>query len=458
MLENRSFDHMLGKLFNPEFDNLSNPRDPANPIDIIKTNTNANYINDLIDPGHSIKDVNIQLFGKEFPGTGESPNNKGFVLSYSQQKDITYDTASNIMNCFDPVKLPVLTALAKEYAVCTSWYSSVPGPTWPNRFFVHCATSGGFTDNTFRNYPMIPIYKKLSDANISWNIYFHDFPQSLALDYLRGDLLREKYKLFSKFKLDAASGNLPSYSFIEPAYYTILTEKASDQHPPHDVKAGDDLIAHIYNSLLNSPKWNETLFIIIYDEHGGIFESKAPPSAINPDGKLFPGSNDSPPFNFDRLGLRVPAVIISPYINKSTIDTTEHYDHTSLLATVEKRFGLTPLTERDTNALTFDHLLSRDIPRNDCISLPEVNEPILKDIFSLVRSNLESLADFVKKEIEGASKAIPMQSQLDMLELAKNLNPDEPKILRFIESKLPVNTEHQVAMIILHAVKEFLNL
>ena len=121
--------------------------------------------------------VNIQLFNVPEGSFTTPPLNRGFVFDYAQQPGNT-QKAHNIMRCFAPDKLPVLTTLAKEFAICDHWFASVPGPTWPNRFFVHTATSDGHVDNQLRAYAMRTIYDNLKDAGVSWRIYFHDFPSA----------------------------------------------------------------------------------------------------------------------------------------------------------------------------------------------------------------------------------------------------------------------------------------
>lgn len=355
-LENRSFDHMLGFLGTPngltgdEF-NLTDPDDPASAR--VPVSNTAEYLGDLdVDPSHEVTQVREQLYGAAGVPRADGRHNVGFVLNYGRQPGAPQ--APNIMKCFDPAKLPTLVSLAREYAVCGRWYSSVPGQTWPNRFFLHCATSGGFADNKLRTFPMRTIYENIEDAHLEWGIYFHDIPQSLTLERLQTPARRARFKLFQAFASDAAAGRLPNYAFLEPRYFNTPLGKANDQHPPHDVQLGEHLIADIYEALRQSPAWGKTLFVIVYDEHGGIYDHVLPPAAVNPDGRI----SADPPCDFTQLGLRVPAVLVSPRIARATVDDTPH-DHTSLLATVKEIFGLKEfLTERDRQAKTFTQLLA----------------------------------------------------------------------------------------------------
>ncbi|MGH9433892.1 MAG: alkaline phosphatase family protein, partial [Terriglobia bacterium] len=223
MLENRSFDHMLGYLRSATYPiegltgNEFNLEDPSNPASIqVNVNDQANYQGDLhIDPAHDTLSVNDQLFGTPIPAPGSTPTNRWFIFNYAHVHGNNPANAHNIMKCFAPAKIPALTTLAQEFAVCDHWHAAVPGQTWPNRFFVHAATSDGFLDNTMRYYGMRTIYDNLSAQGVSWNIYFHDVPQSLALARLQSSLCKDRFKLFDHFKNDDHEATQPGYSFIE---------------------------------------------------------------------------------------------------------------------------------------------------------------------------------------------------------------------------------------------------
>jgi phospholipase C len=382
MLENRSFDHMLGFLntqpptiegltgneWNPQnFDNWPN----VPPADRVDVNRDASYEDfKEYDPDHSFEGTAIQVSGPHLvPATDK---NMGFVFSYNrkiQKEGGNPHLGRQIMQCFSPQRLPVLTQLAQEFAVCDHWFSSVPGPTWPNRFFVHAATSDGkVTNDATHLYDMRTIYQNLAAAGKSWKIYYHDIAQAFALTKLIPDW-DDKFKRISTFFNDVESGNLPNYSFIEPRYHTLLSWKANDQHPGNDAKWGEFLIADIYEAIRkNETLWKKTLLVILYDEHGGFYDHVPPPidgengiTVVNPDGK----KSSDPEFAFNRLGMRVPALLVSPYIEKRHVDKTV-YDHASVPATIKKIFNLPSfLTKRDENANTFDHNLTLDALRSD---------------------------------------------------------------------------------------------
>jgi phospholipase C len=373
MLENRSFDHMLG-YFQPAGNtvdglkgNESNRSDIANPSSTLTTvSNNAAYTGDFtlpgnpgktteVDPGHEFTDVDAQLYARVGGQRPAAPNNLGFVDNYRRRPNSSTALAPNVMKCFGPDRVPVLTTLASEFAVCDKWFSSVPGPTWPNRLFVHCGTSDGNVVHKNQLYGMRTVEKLLRNKKRSSRIYAGDIAQSLLLRELI--FMGGVFSFMDAFYAHVRQRKLPTYSFIEPDYFG---GNATDQHPPHDVAVGEDLIGKVYEALRQSPYWEKSVLVVLYDEHGGLYDHVPPPAAVNPDGK----SSANPPFDFKRLGVRVPAVVVSPFVPKGTVDSTV-YDHTSITATLRKWFGLGPLTQRDAAANTFDGLLSLTTPRTD---------------------------------------------------------------------------------------------
>ena len=390
MLENRSFDCMLGKLYpkSAAFEGLSghetNPwhqNDGTIVMEPVWNDAGMGPATACIpdpDPGELfLQDMDVQLFGLNgAPGDGVPPMS-GFVDNYVRQTGTKPgpDPAS-VMHYFTPQQVPVLSTLAKAFGVSDQWHASAPCQTWPNRFFVHTGTAGGYVDNSPPHFPyMMPsIFKRLGDKRKSWKVYFHDLPQAATL----ADLwvaAPTHFKLFDEeFAKDAAAGNLPNYSFIEPRYFTDEFGKLlpSDQHPPHNVVYGEQLIAQVYNAVRSAPTWKHSLLIICYDEHGGCYDHVPPPLAVPPDPKRTLGG-----FAFDRYGVRVPAVIISPYMPPGEIVRSSEtglphqgppypFDHTSILATLRKLFDLgEPLTARDAVAPDLMSALSLADPQND---------------------------------------------------------------------------------------------
>src|SRR5262249_39572352 len=153
------------------------------------------------------------------------------------------------------------------------------GPTWPNRFFVHAATSKGVvTNDVFVNFDMRTIFENLSDAGLTWKIYSHDFPQAQLFGRLTQPQFADNWDSIGGFKRDAAGGTLPHYSFIEPKY-TRLFGPGNSQHPPEDVRAGDQLIDDVYHAVRTSPAWSDSMLVVTYDEHGGTYDHVFPPDA-----------------------------------------------------------------------------------------------------------------------------------------------------------------------------------
>ena len=377
MLENRSFDSMLGRLYakGPGFDGLSgdesNPQAGANEVRVWgsdATDAAAMSIPDP-DPGELWTDINMQLFGLHgAPGTGV-PTMNGFVDNYLRQPGGPDPKA--IMHYYEPEQVPVLSRLAKQFAVSDQWFASAPCQTWPNRFFLHCATADGYQNNSPTHFPylMETVFNRFEDVKRPWRIYFHDFPQTLTLTRLWPYL--DHFRFIDDFVEDARNGELPDYAFIEPRYFPDL-ELPNDQHPPHNVGMGEELIARVYNAVRQSPAWEKTLLLITYDEHGGCYDHAPPPLAVPPD-------KDHPePFGFDRYGVRIPAVLVSPYIKPGTVlraapdgDLPHQgppypFDHTSVFATLRGIFGNLggPLTERDRVAPDLSSVLGLDAPDN----------------------------------------------------------------------------------------------
>ncbi len=404
MLENRSFDHMLGfaglsgtdaatgeptraddLIGEPHFN--IDPNDPAKTPVFATTPADLKIYPPDRDPGHEFNNVLMQLCGADAsypdPVTKRYPaiNNSGFIASYRKSGA---PNPANIMKCFLPEQVPVLTTLAHEFAVCDHWFSSIPGPTWPNRFFIHAASSGGLDDSpsSFQSATSIlidgyrfqngTIFDRLDDRCLDWVVFMGDeLPQVLAISGMTDERLAGHFKSFDDFADTVNDPNFrTSYIFIEPNYGNVLPFTPGDftcgnsEHPLDDVTRGERLIKKVYETIRNSPHWNDSLLLITFDEHGGFYDHVAPPSTISPGDEITDDDNNHHNFDFTQLGVRVPAIVVSPLIPRGIIDHTL-YDHTSLPATVENLFGLKPLTNRDALANTLNHLLSLTTPRTD---------------------------------------------------------------------------------------------
>jgi phospholipase C len=374
MLENRSFDSLLGTLYknSATFEGLSgneqNPDTNGAPV-VVWNSPGSDEATMRIpdpDPGELWTDINMQLFVNAAPAPGAVPTMAGFVQNYLAQQPLNPQAVygpKSVMHYFAPNQVPVLSQLAKQFAVCDHWFASAPCQTWPNRWFVHAATADGHENNNPPHFPDVPtIYNRFEEVdNENWKIYFHDIAQAHTL--LQLFLLGGHFQSYTQFKADCQTGQLPAYFFIEPQYFADFGHPENDQHPPSVVTLGEQLIADVYNSLRASKVWRSTLLIVTYDEHGGCYDHVAPPAAVPPNPPL-PGQT----FGFDRYGVRVPAIIVSPYVSPGTIfrqTSGAPYDHTSIIATVRKRFGLSPsLTKRDAAAPDLDNLLSLPKPTN----------------------------------------------------------------------------------------------
>ena len=408
MLENRSFDQMLGFLYtangnksptNQPFEGLtgneSNPDDAGREIRVFKIDGSAPhpYLMPGADPGEGFFNTNYQLFSTDDPAPGAVPTNRGFVVNFkaaiqSDQAKGFKDTLqgtdpSEIMGMYAPEMLPIMSGLARGFAVCDQWFSSAPTQTIPNRTFAAAATCQGHLDNHVKVFTCPSIFGRLGDKNIDWAIYGYNRDPLTRLDFTDTQRADEShFGHFRDFQTRCANGTLPAYTFLEPSFGA----SGNSQHPNYDVALGEQLIHDTYYAVRNGPGWNDTLLLITYDEHGGNYDHVAPPSnATPPDNSIGEFG-----FDFKRFGVRVPALLISPRIAAGTVFRAKRgtIDHTSMLRTIELRWGLDPLTERDkaapdlgdvltlATARTDDPLQGVQIPVSD-VAHPEQSAPSL---------------------------------------------------------------------------------
>jgi len=394
MLENRSLDHLMGQLYLNTSDDL--------PANVYPTGSDANFNglgsdpsfsntsgNSTVtasaltgtldvpnpDPGEGWVNTNQQLFDiTTTPTSEDTPNMGGFLANYSAQPGIT--DPDQIMQFYTSTDLPVISTLATSYAVSDAWFSSVPSETTPNRAFSLAGTSSGYVDNTTDGstpsatnivfYQMRTIFNLLSDCGITdWAIFSPEFndlylynPLTVFLFSQLGNLVSSitegtwpftatkgsssqpaQNQSIDDFLYLCQNGGLPAFSYVEPAFY-YKSQFASgqyingcDYHPPANLCPGEAFLATIYNALSQSANWNTTLLIVTFDEHGGNFDHVAPPSTVAPD-----AMTDWSGFAFDRLGLRVPTLLISPTIAAGTVFRSPNsdipFDHTSFLVSI----------------------------------------------------------------------------------------------------------------------------
>ena len=394
MLENRSFDHMLGYLSLPEelgghgrteVDGLTGPetnfnldgeqRVPIRHLDALK------FKDETEDPDHSGPSTDEQLSG----------DCGGFVRNFArisaQRAKANNEQApdpSLVMGYYSGRDLPVYDHLAREYCIIDRWFSSVPGATWPNRLY---ATTGQAAETREDLNP--PIYslpsfaRHLDDHGVGWRWYSYDpatlrmvdpayrlrhhehfaYVDSRALS-LQEDLAGDLFEEGTSFLDDAAAGRLPAVSWIDPHFKdaAVLGPNSNDDHPPSDVAAGQDLVLQIFHALRTIELWSKALMLVVYDEHGGFYDHVLPPAS---------GDDEK---EFARLGVRVPALLISPFVSARSVSSQLaaelHFDHTSIIKTILTRFcnkdGQIPaMTPRVQRAHHLGHRLADGPPRDE---------------------------------------------------------------------------------------------
>ena len=319
MMENRSFDHMLGYL------SLEGGRADIDGLRASHANVHAGVTYPVHhlrrtafgpqqDPSHTGMSVAQQL----------QNNNGGFVDDYAQTHPGDPDV-DLVMGYYNGADVPMYDFLAQQFCVCDRCHSSVPGATWPNRLYAISGRAAGSKDSK-----RVPLYanksfvRQLERSLVSWKFYSAWKPWSLALtdDHYRSSEFYEPFGSSQRrygFIGDALAGTLPAVSWIDPHFFV------NDDHPPADIRAGQALVAQVYQALARGPAWQRTLLILSYDEHGGFFDHVPPPAA----------ADDDPAFR--QFGVRVPMLLVSPWIAAGSV-SHQLYDHTSIIKTILQRF------------------------------------------------------------------------------------------------------------------------
>jgi phospholipase C len=374
MMENRSFDHYFGslQLLEGRADLLgldgteSNLDDDGNPVTV-------HLLEDFTpaDPPHGWGACHNQWNGGA---------NDGFVTEHSGSNE------TDVMGYHVRSQLPQLYALVDGGVICDRWYSAVLGPTWPNRYYLHGANSGGRKSNI--PYPGFKsIFDVLDDAGISHKNYYHDVAWASGA-YLKTSGLATIESYFE----DAAAGTLPQYSLIDPQFFG---SGANDDHPSHDIRMGQALIAAVFNALAQSPQWSNSLFVITYDEHGGFYDHIAPPTTTDDDAE------------FAQLGFRVPSVVAGPFVRQGCAVNTM-FEHTSVLSTLTRRFDLEPLNDR----------VSATNDLSPCIDPTRFDDPLEPPTLPPVEVSMSALRGrrvdpTVHSEIASAIDAAGIPARLD---------------------------------------------
>ncbi|KAJ3094698.1 hypothetical protein HDU96_001521 [Phlyctochytrium bullatum] len=398
-MENRSFDHYLGFWARTRSGVDGIPANATNVCSktgaVVSPRPLAQFISR--GPQQNINATARQIYGNGVnvldPGS-QAPTMAGFCDMTSDSWQTT--DPAEIQKAFDafrPEQVPVTATLAAEYAVFDRFFSSVPGPTIPNRAFLMSATANGMYANDIGEYikgfPQPSVFGLLSKNNVGWKNYFSEYPSSILFSDVRVPDVITRLSTLDQFHKDAREGKLPAFSFLDPDFGSIPGGRANDNHPPADVARGERLIKEVYESLRASPQWEQSMLIITYDEHGGFYDHVPPPINVpSPDAK----SDASTVIKFTRLGVRVPTLVISPWIPKSTVvhappetsrpTPSSEYELSSIIATIRKMWGLKgePLTRREAWAGTFEFLANAlPAPRKDCVKVlpdaPPASEP-----------------------------------------------------------------------------------
>jgi phospholipase C len=376
ILENHSFDQMLGclKEVYPDLEGID-PNNPGGNVDDNGTRFSQTITTErqmLLDPHHEVEHVPRQIDG----------NNGGFVTDFvASYKDSSREARQYIMGYFPLDFLPALHSLGRNFTVCDQWFSSLPGPTWPNRFFALSGTCLGRVDMPgdgtsgadipgFFHQTQDTIFDRMNDAGVNWKVYFHDIPQSWTMKQLRAPHNAARYFYIRQFFEDArgAERDFPQFSLIEPDY---MGTEENDDHPPHDIMKAEKLIADVYNALRgNEELWTKTLLVIFYDEHGGFYDHVSPPMGAKPSDDHtaeIPDPAGSWTFRFDRFGVRVPAILVSPWVGARVEKT--RFDHTSVLKFAQEKWRLRPLESKRVDAAeSIAVALKEKTPRKDVLA------------------------------------------------------------------------------------------
>ena len=340
MQENRSFDHYLDQLFREN-------APPARRLAPLPPNPDP-LGGPPIFPFHQTRVCEVADLNHSWDGTHNSWDNgkmDGFTAANVNALD---PSGARTMGYHNSADLPFYYALYSTFAMGDRYFASLLGPTYPNRLYLFAASSFGHIKNDFpKKGEYAPsIFDRMEDAGIAWRVYFSDLPFTALLARVASN--GAKTTTIDNFFVDAAAGNLPQVSILEPKYFGTVAEE-SDEHPPSDFQIGQDFVASVVQAMLQSPNWPSSVLFLTYDEHGGYFDHVPPPAACVP--------GDKPPMlqsgnyvaDFDHFGIRVPFVVVSPFSKPNFVSHVPH-DHTSITRFIEARFDLPALTGRDANS------------------------------------------------------------------------------------------------------------
>lgn len=423
LFENRSLDNVLGHLYAPgdgkNFEGVIG-KGLTNPIpewaehrdgrDVVPYTVATDMDSPNPDSGEEFYHTNTQLYGVldehnrgkigeavmapwNLPPAGTGPTMDGFVTDYISTflgeigRQPTYDEYAHIMTGYTPEQLPVLNGLARDFGVFDHWFSEVPSQTFMNRSFWTAATSSGLVVNSpmtkwFTENDAETVFDRLEAHGRTWKVYVMEpMPVSFTgmIHYPRlKDRLATHFVPFAEFERDASAGTLPDFSLIEPNmiaghgdYHPAFGRSFSDTvdielDSPSSMLSGEAFLQRLFTAYRSATAetgpnvWN-TALLIGWDEPGGTYDH-VPPGPVPPPDPAAPAGEFG--FTFDRSGYRVPAIIVSPWVEPGSV-YHEEFRHTSLIATLRKRWQLgEPFTQRDASARTFDHVFTRTDPRD----------------------------------------------------------------------------------------------
>lgn len=343
MLENRSFDHVLGsrlllegQAVNGLVDGMSNTANDGTAYPIAPS-----AISCVNSPPHSWTSSRAQL---------ADGGMSGFVTEYEASGA---GHPGEVMGYLTRAEVPVTSALADQYLACDAWFCSVMGPTWPNRMYANAGTSDGQKDNAFPEggaFTFPTLWSHLDTIDVPWMYYYFDLP---FIGLFAGALRDGFHGLLDDFVRDCEQGSLKPVSWIDPGF------SFNDDHPPHHVGLGQEFLAAIFEALGKSPLWEKCLVVFTYDEHGGFFDHVVPPTC----------ADDHADEGFDQLGFRVPALVVGPWVKQGV--ATEIFDHTSWLKYLCDSYGIEPWTLRIASSNSIAACIDTDrMARNEPLPPP----------------------------------------------------------------------------------------
>ena len=340
MMENHSFDNLLGMLpyrvkAKADVDGL--PKNKKGQLTSFNPDASGNRIFSK-HPGSP-----CQYEGKPSQSWNASH------ISWDNGKNDGFVRASgNVAMWFwERSDIPFTYSLAKYFPVGDRYFQSVLAQTYPNRRFLFSGTASG-TIATNSDTFSIPaangtIFDRLDEAKITWKDYFEDAPSPLIIPGAGNNRSANFVQGLDKFTADAANGDLPQVTYVEPNYST------TSQEDPQDIQVGEQFLDTVVSSVLESPTWSKTALFITYDEHGGYFDHVPPPKAIKPDDIPPMTQPGDQPGSYNRYGFRVPTIVVSPWAKPQYVSHRVQ-DHTSILAFMERKWNLPAMTLRDANA------------------------------------------------------------------------------------------------------------